>query len=159
MQLIYYEEIFIEIFLDKFRQVSYTIICKVILLNVKLFSFTLQVIFLLEKTIKIGLLFDYYGKLLTERQQEIISLYYFQDFSLGEIAERLEISRQGVYDHLQRGEKLLQNYEKDLKLVAKLNTFRNKLTEFEDYIASNDRINTEEKQDILGRIRMIKEDI
>lgn len=67
---------------------------------------------------------DFYGKLLTLRQQEILDLYCNCDYSLSEIAEHLKISRQGVYDNIRRGKLLLQNYEKTLGLVER--HFKNK---------------------------------
>jgi len=57
------------------------------------------------------LLYDYYGDLLTQRQQECFELRYNQDLSFGEIGQELGISRQGVYDNLSRAEALLQNME------------------------------------------------
>lgn len=76
-------------------------------------------IFLLERTVRIGLLFDFYGALLTERQQEMIKLYYYHDLSLGEIADEYKISRQAVYDNLKRSEDSLEEYEEQLNLVQK----------------------------------------
>lgn len=66
---------------------------------------------------EIGILFDFYGKLLSEKQRTIIDLYYNYDLSLGEIGEELGISRQGVYDTLKRAEENLYQYEETLKLV------------------------------------------
>lgn len=57
------------------------------------------------------LLYDYYGALLTDRQRECFELRYNQDLSLGEIAQELGISRQGVHDNLNRTEALLKNME------------------------------------------------
>ena len=61
--------------------------------------------------IEIILLYDYYGDLLTQRQRECFEMRYDQDMSLGEIAEELGISRQGVHDNLSRTEALLRNME------------------------------------------------
>lgn len=74
----------------------------------------------LEKLVEIGLLFEQYKMLLTDKQQEIVSLYYNEDYSLGEISENLKVSRQGVYDTLKRSEKILREYEAKLGLVAKM---------------------------------------
>ena len=60
---------------------------------------------------KLSLLFDYYGELLTERQQTCFDLYYNQDLSLSEIAEQVGISRQGIHDTLARAESVLQSLE------------------------------------------------
>lgn len=62
-------------------------------------------------TTELILLYDYYGALLTERQQECFELRYNQDLSLGEIGQELGISRQGVFDNLSRAEALLKNME------------------------------------------------
>ena len=74
----------------------------------------------IEKMVEIGLLFEQYKELLTEKQREMVSLYYEEDYSLGEISENLGVSRQGVYDTLKRSEKILREYENKLHLVAKL---------------------------------------
>ena len=62
-------------------------------------------------TTELILLYDYYGALLTQRQQECFELRYNQDLSLGEIGQELGISRQGVFDNLSRAEALLKNME------------------------------------------------
>ncbi len=74
----------------------------------------------IEKMVEVGMLFEQYKGLLTDKQQEIVSLYYEEDYSLGEISENLGVSRQGVYDTLKRSEKILREYESKLHLVAKL---------------------------------------
>ena len=61
--------------------------------------------------IEIILLYDYYGNLLTARQQECFEMRYYQDLSLGEIGEELGISRQGVHDNIIRAEAHLQKME------------------------------------------------
>lgn len=71
------------------------------------------------KIVELTLLFDFYGQLLTEKQQKIFQLYYNDVLSLGEISENLNITRQAVYDILKRVENLLTNYEKRLKLVER----------------------------------------
>ena len=73
----------------------------------------------LEKSIRVNKLIDFYGELLTSHQEEILSLYYQLDLSLSEISEQLEISRNGVYDALKKGVKLLEKYEDKLHLVEK----------------------------------------
>ena len=65
------------------------------------------------------LLYDYYGNLLTSRQKECLELRYNQDLSLGEIAEELGISRQGVHDNLSRTEAQLRNMEEKTGCVSR----------------------------------------
>lgn len=67
----------------------------------------------------LSLLYDFYGQVLTERQQQIFEMYHFEDLSLGEIAEQLSISRQAVYDLLHRSERTLLDLEDKLKVVAR----------------------------------------
>ena len=74
----------------------------------------------IEKMVEIGLLFEQYKELLTDKQREIVSLYYEEDYSLGEISENLNVSSQGVYDTLKRSEKILKDYENKLHLVEKI---------------------------------------
>lgn len=85
-----------------------------------LYSKVLEVIIMnIEKMVEIGLLFEQYKELLTDKQREMVSLYYEEDYSLGEISENLGVSRQGVYDTLKRSEKILREYESKLHLVSK----------------------------------------
>ena len=72
----------------------------------------------LEKTTQMNLLVEFYGSLLTDKQLEYMELYYGDDYSLGEIAEEFDVSRQAVYDNIRRSAKLLENYEEKLHLVA-----------------------------------------
>lgn len=64
-------------------------------------------------------LIDVYGALLTDRQREILSLYYQEDFSYTEISEELEISRAAAMDAVHRATKLLEKYESAIGYVAK----------------------------------------
>lgn len=73
----------------------------------------------MDKVYEISLLIDFYGQLLTQRQYEILDLHYNNDYSLGEIGEQLNISRQGVFDNLKRGKAALYKLEEKLGLVKK----------------------------------------
>ena len=80
---------------------------------------------MLEKTVEISVLYDFYNQLLTEKQKNIVDLYYNQDLSLGEIADELGVSRQAVYDMLKRTERLLYQYEERLNFI-RLTDIKNK---------------------------------
>ncbi|MBP3284948.1 MAG: helix-turn-helix domain-containing protein [Clostridia bacterium] len=71
----------------------------------------------MEKNVEVCLLLDFYGKMLTERQREIMVLYYEDNLSLTEIAEELGISKQGVSDSIKRSEKVLYETENKLFLL------------------------------------------
>lgn len=70
----------------------------------------------LTKNEKLGDLYAYYGKLLTKGQQSYFTDYYYNDFSLGEIAANHHVSRQAVFDNLKRSSRSLENYERKLHL-------------------------------------------
>lgn len=75
--------------------------------------------FSIEKLEWKGMLYDFYGELLTEHQKKIYENAVFDDLSLSEIAEEQGISRQGVHDILKRCDKILAEYENKLHLVEK----------------------------------------
>ncbi|PWA13478.1 putative DNA-binding protein [Pueribacillus theae] len=74
---------------------------------------------MLEKTIRVNALYDFYHPLLTPKQQSYMSLYYINDFSLREIADECNVSRQAVYDTIKRTEIMLEDYEEKLHLYEK----------------------------------------
>jgi len=74
---------------------------------------------MLEKTTRMNYLFDFYQSLLTPKQRSYMSLYYLDDYSLGEIAEEYHVSRQAVYDNIKRTEAMLEEYEEKLLLFKK----------------------------------------
>ena len=73
----------------------------------------------MEKNVKISMLLDTYGKLLTEKQYSLLDDYYNNDLSLSEIAENEEITRQAVRDNLKKGENNLFEYEEKLGFMKK----------------------------------------
>ena len=73
----------------------------------------------MDKIYEITLLYDFYGELLTQNQRELCRMHILEDLSLGEISQELSISRQGVYDGVRRGERLLREYEDTLHLVRR----------------------------------------
>lgn len=72
----------------------------------------------MDKNIKVSMLLEMYGKLLTDKQVDVIDLYYNQNLSLSEIAEELNITRQGVRKSLVDGEKKLLDIEEKLGFMA-----------------------------------------
>jgi predicted DNA-binding protein YlxM (UPF0122 family) len=71
---------------------------------------------LLSRMVWMGLLCDYYGVLLTDKQRRVVELHHHSDLSLGEIAQLEGISRQAVHDVLRRAETSLAGYEAKLGL-------------------------------------------
>ena len=73
----------------------------------------------MEKKVEISMLWQIYGKLLTEKQYEYIDYYYNNDLSLSEIAENDSITRQDVRDIIKKGERKLFEYEEKLLFMKK----------------------------------------
>lgn len=72
-----------------------------------------------EKDLEIALLLDFYGELLSDSRRHAAELYYNEDLSLGEVAEDMGITRQGVRDHIEKAKTQLATYEGKLGLAAK----------------------------------------
>ena len=73
----------------------------------------------MEKIVRQGLLYDFYGELLTKHQRRIYEDVVFNDLSLSEIAQEQGITRQGVHDLVRRCDRILEGYEDKLHLVEK----------------------------------------
>lgn len=84
---------------------------------------------MLEKISRVVLLKDFYGPLLTEKQQNVLNLHYENDLSLSEIADEMNSSRQAVYDMVKKAESQLEQYEQKLGLVERFQTMRKHLEE------------------------------
>ncbi|MEQ8199985.1 MAG: YlxM family DNA-binding protein [Syntrophomonadaceae bacterium] len=99
---------------------------------------------MLEKVSQVVLLKDFYGPLLTAKQQDVLNMHYEDDWSLSEIANSMNTSRQAVYDLAKRAEGILQEYEDKLGLVAKFQRIGQNLDELrlilEDAKVDNPRL-------------------
>ena len=98
-----------------------------------------------------SILYDYYGSLLKDNQATIIELYYNLDYSLSEIAEEINISRQGVHDALKRAEKTLMEYEDKIKLHSKYVKFSEAA---ENIIQLSSTIDDDKYKDIAEKIKL-----
>ncbi len=81
----------------------------------------------MEKIVEQGLLYDFYGELLTDHQRRIYEDAVFNDMSLSEIAQEAGISRQGVHDLIRRCDRSLEEYENKLHLMERFRSIRQKL--------------------------------
>lgn len=73
----------------------------------------------IEERVKIAVLVKYYGKLLTQKQRDIVAMYVDNNLSLAEVSAELNISRQAVKDSLDNALNALNNYEQQLKFVSR----------------------------------------
>lgn len=78
------------------------------------------------------MLFGFYGSLLTEKQQELFAAYYENDYSLQEIADEFDISRNAVHDALKNAVKNLEHFEEALGLYKKYNYYEKLVEEYKD---------------------------
>ena len=85
----------------------------------------------MDRLIELGQLFDYYGAFLTERQRGLVEAYANDNLSLGEIAEREGISRQGVHDTISRTEAILRGMEEATGCLRQAEALRRLCAEVE----------------------------
>lgn len=83
----------------------------------------------MAKNLEMSNLLDLYGVMLTDKQLDIMQMYYNDDLSLGEIAADLGISRQGVHDAVKRGDETIIGYEQKLGLYASQKAYVDELRE------------------------------
>ena len=80
-----------------------------------------------DDTLRMTILFDFFGDLLTAKQREYFDLFHNEDLSLSEIAGISGISRQGVYDIICRAEKTLSEVERKTGVVEKWRETRSRV--------------------------------
>lgn len=99
----------------------------------------------MEQFLYVSILFDLYGALLTDKQQECLRMQLFEDLSMSEIGDALGISRQAVYDNIHRGEKAMEEYERKLGLAARYQRERTRLQEVSKLVSSLETARNQEK--------------
>lgn len=104
----------------------------------------------MDKDLKFGLLLDFYGGLLSQRQSDIMNFYYNEDLSLGEISDEIGISRQGVRDAIQKSQKLLVDFDESLGLMKRFEEIKTAIEKIKDDLLD---INVSESdKEKIGRI-------
>ncbi len=86
----------------------------------------------MDKNLEVSTLMDFYADLLTENRKKVLEWHYNEDLSLTEIAENLEITRQGVRDTIKKAETQLFELEEKLHLALKFATIEKKLRNIMD---------------------------
>jgi uncharacterized protein len=105
---------------------------------------------MLEKTTRMNYLFDFYQALLTPKQRSYMEMYYLEDYSLGEISEIFDVSRQAVYDNIKRTEQMLETYEQKLGLYSKFQQRFELLVQLEEKLA-------DAQEDVQQLVKKIKD--
>lgn len=95
-----------------------------------------------QKDMRLSLLLDFYGDILSQRRRELITLYYDEDLSLAEIAENTGISRQGVRDSIKKSEQELLHLEETLALASRFEILQKQLNEIckELYVLADEHV-------------------
>lgn len=105
----------------------------------------------MEKIVEQGILYDFYGELLTEHQRKIYEDAVYHDLSLSEIAEMQGISRQGVHDLIRRCDRILEDYEEKLHLVKRFYEMKENIHRIEA-LAEDNSLSLEQMQKELKKL-------
>ena len=111
----------------------------------------------MDDRLKITLLLDFYGGLLTKKQFEMLDLHYNNDYSLAEVASEYNITRQGAFDNIKRGKASLFELEDKLKLVEKFTSQKRKAKLVLEYMQQLDTSRLDEES--MKYLDKIKEEI
>lgn len=113
----------------------------------------------MEKIVEQGLLYDFYGELLTQHQKQMYEDAICNDMSLSEIADVYGISRQGVHDLLKRCDKTLLGYEEKLHLIEKFQNIKEKVHSIHRLTQHAEESDREELHSQLKQIRDLSSEI
>lgn len=110
----------------------------------------------MEKIVQQGILYDFYGELLTEHQKQVYESVVYENLSLGEIAGDMGVSRQAVHDMIKRTDRILEGYEEKLGLIRRFDEVRSRI---DDCIgmAGGSPLGDKEQADLLARLKEIRE--
>ena len=90
------------------------------------------------KMVKVALLLDVYGRVLSEKQRDALDFYYNEDMSLSEVGEALGMTRQGVREALMRGEEKLFFFEERLKAAEKFEAYDDGMKRIAAFLENGD---------------------
>lgn len=116
----------------------------------------------MEKIVEQGILYDFYGELLTRRQRQIYENIVYDNLSLGEIAQEEGISRQAVHDIVRRCDRALQEYEDKLQLIARFEKIKAKISAIDrlsEQFAEGDKIDRDTYRTYSAQVRKLSEEI
>ena len=100
----------------------------------------------MEKNVEISMLCQIYGKVLTEKQYELLNDYYNNDLSLSEIAENNNITRQAVRDIIKKGENKLYELEENISLMRKSFEDKETINKIEEQLNEIEKISNSNKE-------------
>lgn len=109
---------------------------------------------MLGRRVRLTILYDFYGPLLTARQRQAMELHCENDLSLTEVAVEMKISRQAAFDLIKRTEKTLESYEDKLGLVQRFDRQREDLEKVHRLLAAS---GTRAAEPVLEALRLLGE--
>lgn len=104
---------------------------------------------------EINMLMDFYKNLLSVKQQKVLSMYYDYDYSLTEIADQLDISKQAVSNNIKRAELRLRFFEKNLKLVKNFMEKKEKDEKLKELFTELRKEGNDKSKEIIDEISSI----
>lgn len=110
----------------------------------------------MEKNVEISMLCQVYGKVLTEKQYELLNDYYNNDLSLSEIAENNNITRQAVRDIIKKSENKLYELEEQISAMKKMLKNEKAINEIQKALEKIEKNETTENKEIEKAIEDIK---
>ena len=108
-----------------------------------------------DKDLRISVLLDHYGAMLTDKQREVIDLYYNDDLSLAEIADQAGITRQGVRDNIKRGEAQLLEMEQKLHAARRFERLAALVSEADETLAAIEKDYADRRR--VSSVRQVKD--
>ena len=108
-----------------------------------------------DKDLRISVLLDHYGAMLTDKQREVIDLYYNDDLSLAAIAEQEGITRQGVRDNIKRGEAQLLEMEQKLHAARRFERLAALVSEADETLAAIEKDYADRRR--VSSVRQVKD--
>ncbi len=106
----------------------------------------------MKKIVEQGLLYDFYGELLTEHQRNVYEAAVYDDLSLTEIADEHGISKQGVHDLIKRCTKTMQGYEDRLHMIRRFEAIKENAEKLKEISETSEDMNSDDLKNSLKYI-------
>ncbi len=113
----------------------------------------------IEKRLSLITLYDFYGELLKDNQKRVFEDSILEDLSLGEIAEEIGISRQGVHDLIKRTCRQLESFEERLHLAERFRRVKDMVEALEQRMQDDERFPEAEAGEIRATLQEILEEL
>ncbi len=106
----------------------------------------------MQKFLEVSFLYDFYQTLLTQKQRDLVSGYYFDDLSLRELASTYQISPQSVFDTIKKTQLKLLDYENKLQLW-------DKFKKQEAILVRLQELTLQGNEEVVGLIQQLRSEI